>query len=131
VNALNIKIIGLELVTFTTVIFGYIYGPWVGGVFGLILILTHLIVSQSFGEYVVWVVPEYIAAGVVAAFLAPTSIVVLGTAIISVIVLLNILFTSLFSNFNLGKYFIFAITNVAFNAFLFTLFGETLIKALG
>ncbi|MEM7825019.1 MAG: hypothetical protein QXO27_03540 [Candidatus Aenigmatarchaeota archaeon] len=129
-NTLELRFVGLELVTFTTVIFGYVYGPWMGGVFGLVLVVIHFIITQSFGGYMVWVIPEYIAAGVVASIFTSTSITMIGVAIISVIVLMNILFTTVFYYSNLPKYIFFAVTNLAFNIFLFLMFGETVIKLL-
>lgn len=90
----------------------------------------YIIVSESFGTYVAWIIPEYTIAGVVAAFYNSIPIATLGTYIVGTIATVNALLTFLFYRFNFGKYLVFAISNVAFNIFLFTMFGETVVGLL-
>lgn len=66
VGILELKKIGIELVTFTTVLAGVIYSPIVGLVMGLFLVTIHFILTKSLGPYILYCVPMMGVIGLLA-----------------------------------------------------------------
>src|SRR3989344_5471747 len=60
VQHFHLRLFGIELVTFATVLIGVAYGPLAGAIMGLVLVLVQLVMSGYFGIYYLWVIPEYI-----------------------------------------------------------------------
>ncbi len=118
-NHLNLKGLGIELVTLTTVIIGIKFGPGAGAVAGFLLMATHMISGQFTGAYILWVIPSYAAVGFIAGTVG-IEITVLGIALT---VAANVLFTALTMLVTPEgvKYFIpHAAGNILFNAVIFT-----------
>lgn len=110
------KVIGIELVTFSTILAGNFFGPVTGAVFGVSLLIIHLIVSRySGGPYLVWTIPVYALIGVLSGFLTDVNFLI--AMVVGVIILDNIL-TLAFYRENCMKTFIFSIGNLAFNIIL-------------
>lgn len=57
VGIFELKKIGIELVTFTTVLAGVVYGPVVGLMMGLFMVTVHFILTKSLGPYILYCVP--------------------------------------------------------------------------
>ena len=70
VGQFELKKFGFELVTFTTVLTGFLYGPMVGLTVGLLLVIIHFILSKSLGPYVIYCVPAMAAVGLLAGYAA-------------------------------------------------------------
>ncbi len=129
VGWLKIKAIGLELVTFITVLSSVAYGPLAGAVIGLALIIFHIAIPQYAGAYIVWVIPEYAFAAVLAGALSG-SIASIGITVTLILNAINVFLTFLVYKENLGKYLPYAFTNVIFNFIFFTQGGEFVLGLL-
>jgi hypothetical protein len=57
VGEFMIRNVGIELVTFTTVFVGFLYGPATGFLFGMVLLIIHSILSRMLGPYVIYCIP--------------------------------------------------------------------------
>ncbi len=124
VNNFPIRNLGIELVTFIAVLTGWKYGPLPALIITFILITYHMVAGGFLGNYVLWVIPAYCVAALIAGFLPQISIVTLGITITIGINLNNVIFTALTSPGYLPKYLIFVITNILFNVLLFTTIAE-------
>ena len=125
-----IRHIGIELVAFTTIITGVVYGGGISILIGLILIIFHLAMSGYFGTYVIWVVPEYTLMGYVASLMTTMSITSVGLAIVIGISVLNMFFTFLVFRENVIRYLPWVMTNIIFNAVLFFFLAPPLVQVL-
>ncbi len=121
---------GFELVTFATVLYGMVYGPKVGGTVGGLLILWQLIVGGYISAYVLWVVPGYIGAGIIAGLVGGTNIAGVGIAITISLNFFNLVCTALFTPPRIAKYLPYAIMNAVINFLLFTLVGSQVLNAM-
>ena len=111
-----IKITGVELVTFSTILAGSFFGSSVGAVFGISLLIIHLIIANYHGgPYIAWILPEYALIGVVSGFLTDAKMLIVMVVGINV---LNSILTLIFYRENSGKDFIFSLGNTVFNAVL-------------
>ena len=124
VNNFPIRNLGIELVTFIAVLTGWKYGPWPALVITFILITYHMVAGGFLGSYVLWVIPAYCVAAIIAGFLPQIGITLLGIVITIGINLNNVAFTAITSPGYLPKYMIFVITNILFNVLLFTTIAE-------
>lgn len=129
VSATRIKDIGFELVTFVAVLIGVAYSPWAGAVTGLVLILFHLAASQYMGIYVLWVVPEYFAAGMLTGTLHG-SVSSIGITITILLNAFNIAMTFLIFRQNLGRYLVYAASNIVLNYVLFSFLAQPLVDIM-
>ena len=119
----NIKSIGLELVTFITVLSAMSYGTLAGAIIGLVLIVFHIAIPHYSGAYVIWVIPEYALAAILANILSGNAASV-GITVTLALNAINILFTFIAYKPNLAKYLPYAFTNIIFNVILFNQAGE-------
>jgi len=111
-----IKIVGVELVTFSTILVGSFFGSLVGDVFGISLLIIHLIVANYHGgPYIAWILPEYALIGALSGFLTDVKMLVLMVVGINI---LNSILTLIFYRENSGKDFIFSLGNAVFNTIL-------------
>ena len=131
IGKFQLRMLGIELVTFIAVITGYVYGAFIGIAIALVLITFHLLVSGYFGIYFAWVIPEYAVAAYVASLMVGQNIVFLGISIAVALNLANIILTAIAYRQNLGKHMPYAITNIAFNIALFALAGQFVVDVLG
>ena len=81
------------------------------------------------GSYVFWVIPAYCIAAIITGFAVttgflPIEITRLGLYFTIGVNANNIIFTAINSPSYLTKYLPYAITNILFNIFIFTLFGN-------
>lgn len=118
------KSIGIELVTFTTILAGFAFGPTAGIFVGLFLIITHLTIGHfAAGTYIIWIVPIYLAIGFLAGTLTGFTFTTMGFYMVIAINLFNLILTFLTFPQNLGNYLPYSITNIIFNLILFSQFG--------
>lgn len=111
-----VKIVGIELVTFSTILIGSLFGSSVGAIFGVSLLVVHLIAaSYHGGPYLVWIVPEYALIGALAGFLTDAKMLVVMIVAVNV---LNGILTMIFYRENFGKHLIFSVGNAVFNSVL-------------
>ena len=124
---LGLKMIGIELVTLTTVLVALTMGAEAGALAGFFLMTGHMVSGQYSGAYLVWVIPGYAAAG----FLAGTLNMPITTLGIGLAVGLNAVFTFLTAGITPEAlpYFIpHAVGNVLFNAALFIYLAPQLLS---
>jgi hypothetical protein len=120
-----LKIVGIELVTFSTILTGRFFGPAIGAVFGVCLLTIHLIASRyNGGPYLVWTIPSYALIGILSGFL--TDVKMLVAMIIGVVILDNLLTLAFFKE-NYMKTVIFSIGNLIFNIILLLNFFQLII----
>ena len=118
------KSVGVELVTFTSVLAGFAFGPTAGAIVGFILIVTHLIVGHfAAGIYILWTIPFYVATGILGSMMTGIDFATLGIYITIGINATSIILTAITFPQNLGYYIPFSITNIIFNLVIFTQFG--------
>jgi len=129
IGKLKIKGIGVELVTFVTVLSSLAYGPAAGAIIGLVLIIFHLAIPQYSGAYIIWVIPEYMLAAVVATTLSGSAASI-GIIVTLALNAINVLLTFLVYKEHLPNYLPYVVTNVIFNALLFTQAGEAVLGML-
>lgn len=130
VQQFSLRTVGLELVTFATVVSGVIYGPVVGAALGAVLVTFHLVFSGYFGVYYFWVIPVYAFGGFLASQWSGQGIASLGINITLVIHAINMAFTFALNRNNMFNYGLYAVTNVVFNFILFVVFGPAAISIL-
>lgn len=130
IGKFQLRILGIELVTFLTVIGGYVYGPTTGIILGLVLITFHLVISGYFGVYYAWVIPEYAAAGYFASQWSSQSIGMLGMTILILLIAANIFLTLIFTKQELASYIPYTIMQILFNAFMFFVVGPSVVGIL-
>src|SRR3989344_1098397 len=124
-----LKHIGIELVTFTTILVGFVWGPGTGMTVGLILLILHLLIGRyGMSTYLVWTIPEYIAIGFLAGTMKAVGFVNLGIYLSVAIVGINIVLTFIFNNAYFFKYLTYAIVNGMFNVSLFLYLGTSILK---
>ena len=131
IQQFHLRIIGLELVTFATVITGVAYGPFAGAIVGIILVLIHLVLSGYFGVYYVWVVPGYALAGYLASAWGGQNIVTVGLNITILLQIINLVLTFLFDRYSFFSHIVYSLTNIAFNFMLFAAFGPAMLAMVG
>lgn len=111
-----LKIVGLELVTFSTILVGSLFGSTVAAIFGVCLFIIHIFAARySGGPYIIWVIPTYALIGILSGFLTDVRFLV---AMVIGVNVLDLALTSALYKSNLGKTLIFCIGNVIFNTFL-------------
>ena len=131
VRTFHLRILGIELVTFLTILAGYLYGPETGMVVGIVSILFHLIGGgYSFGLYYLCILPTYVLIGLLAGVWSAQPITSLGIDLVLLVNGINFLFTLLVTPGGLARHVPFVITDVLFNVMLFTLFAPALIAIL-
>lgn len=114
------KLVGIELVTFSTILVGNIFGSVTGAIFGVSLFIIHLIAARyRGGPYLIWVLPTYALIGVLSGTIFDVKILV--AMVIGVNILDNVLTFFIYRE-NFMKTFIFSIGNVVFNYILISKF---------
>jgi hypothetical protein len=96
---------------------------------GLALITFHLAIPHYMGAYVVWVIPEYAIAAVMAAALSG-SVESVGLTITVALNIVNVLLTFVVYRQNMARYLPYAVTNIIFNAILFGSFGSSALRMM-
>jgi len=128
-NYAGIKMLGIELVTLTTVLTALQMGPEAGAIAGFVLMTAHMVAGQFSGAYILWVIPSYAVAGFIAGAVG-LDITTLG---IGIAVVLNTIFTAITSAISpqgLSAQIPHAIGNILFNAVLFLYIAPQLLAMM-
>lgn len=125
--------LGLELGVFATVVASCAYGPVVGVIGGLMVLLAKLILQGSFSLMGMILVPSHVIIGILAYYIFDPAAMNIASVGIGFTVFHSI-FTSILSFFflggNMGKIAVFVFTNIPWNVFLFTYFAPKLVQYL-
>jgi|GEM_PF-677170 hypothetical protein len=126
----GIKMLGIELVTLTTILTAVELGPELGAIVGLVLMTAHMIAGQFSGAYILWVIPGYAVAG----FLAGTVNLDITTLGIGIAVVLNTVFTGITAYLSppgaLSGQIPHAVGNIIFNSMLFVYVAPALMSMM-
>lgn len=120
---------GIETATFTVVVNGAVFGPQIGALLALITIVLQ-VMTGSGGAYILWVVPGYVAAGLVSGFLGTVSLASDG---ILITVALQVFFggtTAVLYPSYVGKFIPRALAAIVFNIVLFRAAAEPVASAM-
>lgn len=124
-----LKHIGIELVTFTTILVGFVWGAGAGMTVGFFLLLLHLIIGRySISTYLAWTIPEYIVMGFLAGSLQGFGFVNTGIYLTIGMFVINMVLTFIFSNAYFFRYIPYALGNVLFNVLLFFYIGSAVLR---
>ena len=124
-----LKHIGIEFVTFTTILVGFVWGPGSGMTAGFILLILHLIIGRyALATYLVWTITEYIGIGFLSGTLQSLGFVNVGMYLSVGIVVVNSIISFIFTNQYFYKYLPYAIGNAIFNVGLFLYIGNIVLK---
>jgi len=124
-----LKHIGIELVTFTTILVGFVWGPESGMTVGFFLLILHLIIGRyALGTYLIWTIPEYIIIGFLAGTMKGFGFATLGMYLSVAIVVINSILSFIFTNPYFYKYLPYAVGNGMFNLVMFYYLGDTILK---
>ncbi len=126
-NNFPIRQLGIELVTFIAVLTGLKYGPWTSLLITFVLITYHMVAGGFIANYMLWVIPAYCIAAVISGFLPYADVTRLGIYATFAINANNLFFTVITGPGNLARYFPYAVTNILFNIFIFTVFGTPML----
>ena len=113
-----IRKLGLELVTFTTVLAGILHGFVAGALVGALLILAHNMINHRFATYLIFVVPFFGVMGGLASLFASSNILILGTGLTIFSHLAFVSWRTLTARFPV-RYLPYSALNIFFNFFLF------------
>ncbi|MBI2578936.1 MAG: hypothetical protein HYW26_04460 [Candidatus Aenigmarchaeota archaeon] len=130
VQKFQLRLFGFETVTFSTVIMGVAYGPVIGGIFGMAMVLVSLVISGYFGIYYLWIIPEYAVAAYLASQWYGGDILSVGLNITIILQVANIVLTYFFDRYSFFQHIVYSATNIVFNFAAFALFGPVLVGIL-
>ena len=126
--------IGIELVTFTTVLSGFLFGPFVGAAVGAVLLTLHFFISGSLGIYIVYAVPTMTIIGLISGY--PAMAMVFGGSIVKIGIVLSFVYNLITASF--GTFFLndpidemmWSGSNFIFNVLLFIKFAPIILSIL-
>jgi len=127
INNLNLRQFGFELVTLVAVLSGMKYGPLPALIISFILITYHMLAGGFFASYLLWVIPAWSIAGLVAGFFPAADISQLGIYITLGINANNVVWTGITSPGYLPKFMVFVVTNIVFNFIIFSVLAKPLL----
>ncbi|MBI1978633.1 MAG: hypothetical protein HYS62_01060 [Candidatus Aenigmarchaeota archaeon] len=114
-----LKYLGIELVTLSTMLVGIVYGPVLGGIYAVTILLAHLIIGDYYiGAFLAWVVPLYISLGIASGILGGNLIGVLGVMVIAGINALSLFLTFIGESERVAKEMPYVIGNTLINSVL-------------
>jgi len=134
VGELDLKKIGLELVTFITVLAGVVYGPLAGAVMGIVLLMLHFVLTRNLGPYVAYCIPAMGVIGLIAGYASSFGAVGTDIAVFGVMLsLLYNLITGGLGSLMLNDFFeelVWSGSNFALNFVLFSAFAPVILSVL-
>jgi hypothetical protein len=124
--------IGIEMVMFSTVLAGVIYGPVIGAVMGAVSMIIDYAFATRLSFFSIVTVPSYAAVGYIAGLIGPSAgITTLGiTLTVGYVLFSNTIIVALMGG-TLSKSITFALTDIAFNALMFSTAAPFVIKMVG
>lgn len=130
IGALSMRFLGIELVTFTSVLAGIIAGPIIGLWVALILIVFHLFINKMMNVYVLWVVPTYCLMAVAAGLLKGADVTTLGIWLTFIANAFFLIMAAVTEAKSLANHIPWSIIDVIQNVFLFTYVAPLLLSML-
>jgi hypothetical protein len=121
--------IGIELVTFTTVVTGVMFGMVPGAFTGMILVLIHDLMMGRIAPYLIIVIPTFGAVGALASTFSNVNIFILGIGLTLFSHVLFIVWQTVTSKFPI-RYLPHFVVNVVINFFLFSNIAPKLLALL-
>ncbi|MBN2454167.1 hypothetical protein JXB11_01340 [Candidatus Woesearchaeota archaeon] len=116
-----------ELVTFGTVLVGYVYGIWAGAIFGIVVTIAAEIASSAIDAFVIGYIPARASAGIAAAIAAGYNVNIFWAGMLGVVVY-NVIAQPLYMiqpDVELRMKLVFFLTgNFVFNFVIFRVLGE-------
>jgi len=128
----QLRKVGIELVTFVTVLVGFAYGPSSGLAIGGALLALHFVLARNLGPHLVYCIPSMAAVGFIAGYHAALpfgSVAMMGVALSAMYNLLTGAVGTLMFN-DLPDELVWSGTNFLLNYMLFTLVAPTVVAAL-
>jgi len=127
----QLRKVGIELVTFVTVLVGFMYGPSAGLVMGGVLVALHFVLARNLGAHLVYCIPAMALIGFLAGYGGawPFGVAMLG---VSLSALYNIV-TGAIGTAMFGDFFeelVWSGTNFALNYALFTAVAPAVLAAV-
>jgi len=127
----QLRKIGIELVTFVTVLVGFVYGPSAGLVMGGVLVALHFVLARNLGAHLAYCIPAMALIGFLAGYGGAWS---LGVAVLGVLLsaLYNIV-TGAIGTAMFGDFFqelVWSGSNFALNYALFTAVAPVVVAAV-
>lgn len=130
-NSTKLKLFGVELVTFSTIVLGYAYGPMWGLLSGLgLATINNFMVRRGVRSYNFWVIPAFGVSGFAAGILNFVPIAVLGISITIGLHMIHTGLSLLFHSRLHQKYLMYVIPNIVLNAILFFRFATGVLGLL-
>jgi len=134
VGKFDMNKIGIELVTFTTVLSGFLFGPFVGASVGAVLLTLHFFISSSLGTYIIYAVPTMAIIGLMSGY--PAMSIAFGGSIVKIGIVLSFVYNLITAS--LGTFFlndpieemIWSGSNFIFNVLLFLRFAPIILSIL-
>ncbi len=112
-----LKYLGIELVTLSTILVGVVYGPVIGGVYAFVVLLAHLMLGDYYiGNYLMWVIPEYVLLGILSGVIGIGVIGTLGVVLVIGLNLMSLFFTFLGESDRVAKELPYVIGNSIINS---------------
>jgi len=132
VGKFDMNKIGIELVTFTTVISGFLFGPFVGAAVGAVLMTLHFFISGSLGIYIVYAVPTMAIIGLISGY--PAMATAFGGSIVRIGIVLSFVYNLITAS--LGTFFlndpieemVWSGSNFIFNVLVFLKFAPIILS---
>ncbi len=123
--------IGIEMVMFSTVMSGVVYGPAMGAVMGAASMMIDYAFATRFSYFSIVTVPSYAAVGALSYYLSNfMGITTLGIAMtVAYVTISNAIICGLMGG-HIGKSIRFGITNIAFNIFIFTAIAPIVMRII-
>jgi len=118
----KLKRFGMELITFTTVIGGFLFGAIPGMITGIVLAMIHNIMMRRINFYWMAIIPAFGITGALAGTFTNVNIVVLGLCLTMIPHIAYIMYRTFTKRFPL-TYMPYLFLNLAFNFFLFKNFS--------
>jgi len=127
----QLRKIGIELVTFVTVLAGFLYGPSAGLMMGGVLVALHFVLARNLGPHLVYCIPTMALIGFLAGYGSswPFGVTLLGVALSG---LYNIV-TGAVGTVMFGDFFeelVWSGSNFALNYALFTALAPAVVAAV-
>ena len=113
--------IGVEMVMFSTVVSGVVYGPLMGAVIGAISMVIDYAFATRLSPFSIITIPSYAAAGYISGLVGNSiDITKLGISLTIIYVIFSNAIIVAFMGGALGKSIRFGVTDIAFNAVMFS-----------
>jgi len=122
--------LGIEIVGFSTILTGMVYGAKAGALFGALSLVVHFFFMRRMTFFTLAILPGYVLLGIAASLFSIGSLVSVGIALIIAYNLFVCTLVMIMFNAKIWKCCWFTFTNVLFNYFLFTKLAPVLVPLM-